>query len=439
MSTTDETGEPQQPTPAPHTPPTRATSRLSALAAPLLIAVVIQSAGNLLYHAVVGRQLDAADYGALGAVLAAMTLVAVPLSALQTAAARTAAAFGAPRQTVVSALARTALWVSPIVLVLAVASPAIAGFLHLDATIDAGLLAPTVLASALVAVGRGLLLGTSRSTMVAASFVLATVVRLGPGLWLALEYGVTGAIVGTLLGEVAGLALVAWAALRVPTGPVARLTLGEVGRVTVVVTGIFVFTTVDLFLARHHLTGTESGTYVAAATIGKTVLALPAAALSIAFPRMVSAWRAQREPDAKPGVALAALKSSLLVVGVPAVAAGAVVALLPGLVLTVLYGAGTFPDAAPVVRALSVIAALSAFVSVLAHAGLARDSATSLLPWAGAAIEIILITVWHGSALAIAACSGVALALTLAVLAASQLPVWARAGRGVPAEHGTRD
>ena len=61
--------------------------RLSRLAAPLLIAVAIQSAANLIFHAVVGRSLPAADYGALGAVLSAMTLVAVPLSALQTAAA----------------------------------------------------------------------------------------------------------------------------------------------------------------------------------------------------------------------------------------------------------------------------------------------------------------------------------------------------------------
>lgn len=418
--------EPDPPASAPPVPaPAR---RLSALAAPLLIAVIIQSAGNLLYHAVVGRALEAADYGALGSVLAAMTLVAVPLSALQTAAARTAAAHGASRQTAAAALARTTLWMLPLVGVLALAAPAVASYLHLGSVADAALLAPTVLAAALVSVGRGLLLGTSRSAVVAASYVLATAVRLGPGLVLALNYGVTGAVVGTLLGEVAGLALVAWAALRAQGGPLARLTLREVGRVTVVVTGLFVFTTVDLFLARHHLTGEQSGTYVAAATIGKTVLALPAAALSIAFPRMVTAWRAQQEPAAPAGVARAALRSSLLVVGVPAVAAGAVVALLPSLVLTVLYGSGTFPDAAPLVRLLSVIAALSAFVSVLAHAGLARDSWTALLPWAGAVVEIILIEIWHDTAAAIALGSGAALTATLLVLAASQFPTWLRAG-----------
>jgi O-antigen/teichoic acid export membrane protein len=412
--------------------------RLSALAAPLLIAVVIQSAGNLLYHAVVGRTLPAADYGALGSVLAAMTLVAVPLSALQTAAARTAAALGASRQTAARALLRTALWISPFVVLLAVGAPAISDYLHLESAVDAGLLAPTVLAAALVAVGRGLLLGTSRSVVVASSYVLATVVRLGPGLFLALQYGVTGALVGTLLGELSGLALVMWAALRAAPGPLAAMTIGEVGRVTAVVTGLFVFTTVDLFLARHFLAGSESGTYVAAATIGKTVLALPAAALSIAFPRMVSSWQAQAQPGAAPGIAPAALRSAVIVVGVPAIAAGFVVAAVPALVLTVLYGSDTFPDAAPLVRALSVIAALSAFVSIMAHAGLARNSFTSLLPWLGATLEIVLIEVWHGTAMAIAMGSGVALTATLLVLAAMELPAWRRAGRaagGTPREN----
>ncbi|MGB3014988.1 MAG: hypothetical protein WBB41_10240, partial [Candidatus Nanopelagicales bacterium] len=52
------------------------SSRLSRLAAPLFIAVMVQSAANLLFHGVVGRTLNPAEYGALGTVLAAMTLVA---------------------------------------------------------------------------------------------------------------------------------------------------------------------------------------------------------------------------------------------------------------------------------------------------------------------------------------------------------------------------
>jgi hypothetical protein len=64
------------------------TGRLATLAGPVMLAVAVQSVANLLFHAALGRTLPAADYGALGSVLATMTLVAVPLTALQTASAR---------------------------------------------------------------------------------------------------------------------------------------------------------------------------------------------------------------------------------------------------------------------------------------------------------------------------------------------------------------
>jgi hypothetical protein len=57
-----------------------------AFAGPLVVAVAVQSVGNLGFHAVLGRLLPADGYGALGAVLAAMVMLGVPLGALQAAA-----------------------------------------------------------------------------------------------------------------------------------------------------------------------------------------------------------------------------------------------------------------------------------------------------------------------------------------------------------------
>jgi hypothetical protein len=48
-----------------------ATARLASLAGPVVIAIAVQSLANLLFHAVLGRSLPAAEYGALGTVLAA--------------------------------------------------------------------------------------------------------------------------------------------------------------------------------------------------------------------------------------------------------------------------------------------------------------------------------------------------------------------------------
>jgi hypothetical protein len=159
---------------------------------------------------------------------------------------------------------------------------------------------------------------------------------------------------------------------------------------------------------------------VAAATIGKTVLALPAAALAVAYPRLVAGFvRPARQR---------VLVSALLVVGVPALAGALVVALAPDLVLTVLYGRDTFADAAGLVRVLALVAGLSAFVSVFAYAALARKGRLAFAPWVGAALEIVMIELWHGSATQVALGSAAALAVTLTCLAISEPLKW----RGAP-------
>jgi O-antigen/teichoic acid export membrane protein len=276
-----------------------------------------------------------------------------------------------------------------------------------------------LLVAALVAVLRGLLLGVGRSGIVAGSYLVATAIRLGPGLALASVAGVTGALIGTLLGEIFALILVAFAALRAPGAALAEFSAGDYLRTGAVVSGLFLFTTVDLFLARHFLPAAVSGGYVAAATIGKTILALPAAAISVAYPRLVSGWAGKNGAGA--------LRSSLLVVGLPAILVASAVAIMPNFVLSVLYGAGTYVDAATVTQVLAVVAGLSAFVSVLVHAGLARHHWTAWLPWAGAALQIVIISLWHSSAAAVATGSAVSGAVLLVALLVLEVPAWRHA------------
>jgi O-antigen/teichoic acid export membrane protein len=399
-----------------------ATGRLAVLAGPVMLAIAVQSAANLLFHAALGRSLAAADYGALGSVLAAMTLVAVPLTALQTASARLAADGGLSGSTGRSALARSLRILAPIAVLLVLAAAPLRDFLHLGSWWDAALLAPTLLISGLLASARGLLLGTARSRMVAGTYLVSTTIRLGLGILLAAPLGVTGALIGTVLGELAALMLATRAVWPDTGGMTRSLATGDLARTTAVVTGLFAFTTVDLFLARHHLPGDVSGAYVAAATIGKTILALPAAAMSVAYPRLVAAWSARAGERT-------ALRSSLVVVGAPAMAGALVVAIAPGLVLTLLYGSA-FPAATgSLVRALALIAGASAFASVLAHAAMARRSRAALLPWAGAVVQVVAISLWHSSPMAIAMASGASLLLSMALLGGIEARTWRSAQR----------
>ena len=409
--------------PSGRTPPLRGTTgRLAALAGPVMLAIAVQSVANLAFHAALGRTLPATDYGALGSVLAAMTLVAVPLTALQTAAARLAAGDGLTGRTGRAALARSARLLAPLVVLLVLLAGPLSDFLHLGSWWDAALLAPTLLVSGMLATARGLLLGSGRSRTVAGTYLVSTAIRLGLGVALAVPLGVTGALIGTVLGELAALAQATRATWPVTGGASRALALGDIARTTAVVTGLFAFTTVDLFLARHHLPGEASGAYVASATIGKTILALPAAAMSVAYPRLVAAWAARTGHPA-------ALRSSLIVVGAPAMAGALVVAAAAGLILTVLYGSAFPAGTDELVRALALIAGASALVSVLAHAAMARGSRAAYLPWAGAGVQVAAISLWHSSTMAIALASGASLLLCVALLGGIEARRWGTAQR----------
>ncbi len=63
---------------------------------------------------------------------------------------------------------------------------------------------------------------------------------------------------------------------------------------------------------------------------------------------------------------------------------------------------------------------------MLTNAALARRSRATWIVWAGAALEVALIQVWHGSPTAIAACSAAALVPTLLVVGATEVRAWTR-------------
>lgn len=394
---------------------------LAALAGPMMVAIAAQALGNLVFHAVLGRSLPAADYGALGAVLAAMTLVAVPLTALQTSAARTSAAAGLSGRTgraVLAGSARVLLVLGAITLAL---GWPIKEYLHLDPWVDAALLAPTLVIAGLLATARGLLLGVARTRLVAGTYLVSTAIRLVVGIALVGPLGVTGALLATVIGEFVALLMAVGPVLPTSSGTTRTSSPRDLVRTTLVVTGLFAFTTIDLFLARNALPGAASGAYVAAATIGKTVLALPAAAVSVVYPRLVSAWVSRR------GTA-ATLRSALLVVAAPALLGSLLVVAFPELVLTVLYG-DSFAGSETLVQALAAIAGTSALVSVLAHGALARRSRVAMLPWLGAGVQQVAVATWHSSPMSIAAASAASLLLVLGALSVSEYRAWTRRER----------
>jgi O-antigen/teichoic acid export membrane protein len=409
--------------PAGGSPSPSALSRLSsALAAPLLLAVVVQNIANFAFHAVVGRTLPPGDYGALGAVLAVMVLLSVPLMALQASASALVSGSGWDTAVVRRTLGRVAAAGVAVGLLVLAAAGAVQSYFHLASALDAAVLAPFVTVSILLAVTRGLLLGDGRVTTTAMTYLVGTAARFGFGVLLVLSFGVTGALVGTLLGEVAALLAATLPVLRRcgAGDPTASLRVGDLALSGFAVTGLFLFSTVDLLMARHYLPDAATGSYTAAATIGKTVLALPAAVIGVYFPRLVIAWRAGDS---------ATLRRAVIVVCGLAFAGAAVVVAVPGLLLHLLYGPEGFADAAGLVRLLAVVAGLTSVVSVLTYAALARRGRSLLVPWVGAVVEVALIVHTHATTTDIARASLVALLPTVVVMAVWEGLVWRRAAR----------
>ena len=80
-------------------------------------------------------------------------------------------------------------------------------------------------------------------------------------------------------------------------------------------------------------------------------------------------------------------------------------------------------------RTLALIAGASAFVSVLAHAAMARGSRAAYLPWVGAAVQVAAISIWHSSTMSIALASGASLLVCVALLAGIEARRWGTASR----------
>ena len=82
--------------------------------------------------------------------------------------------------------------------------------------------------------------------------------------------------------------------------------------------------------------------------------------------------------------------------------------------LDALYG-DSFDGQAQVVRVLAVVAGLSSIVSLVTYALLAVGSRLRLLPWIGAVLQVVVIAVWHDSAVTVALASAGALVATLVI------------------------
>lgn len=348
---------------------------------------------NFVFHLVVSRLLGPSSYGALGALLNVTSVLSVPLGAVQVTVAQSIARQPDPTATPplgrllrisgVAAIVGLALWLA--------ATPTIDAFFHLHTpsdTIGVGLWLIPVLPGAVL---EGVLIGQRRFRVTAVGQLVGALSRLAAGaVLIELGFGALGGIVATVVAS--GVVLVIYSgALRTALRGRGRFVprAGDAVLSTIALGGAAMLTTIDAWLARHFLASHAAGLFVAAATAGNIALFLPGAVTLVYFPRLAASHGRGRE--ARQALARATALVALLGLG-----AAAGMALLPGLVINVLFGHAFLAGR----TAIGTVAAADALIGVAGcflYFQVARSSRLALAAWPACALALGLAAAFHGS------------------------------------------
>lgn len=354
------------------------------------------------FFVVLGRSMTPDDLGAVGSLINLSTILTVPGLGLQLVTARAVASSEPEPKSVVRVPAGVlvgALLIGGVpALVLAAAAPVLAPLLHL-ATAPLVVLALSAVPMTVAFAALGVLQGTERFAALGLSALLVGIAKIAAAVAASvLGQGVLGVIgwyaVGWVVVAVVAGALAARG--RPPRGDagwwtdgLARARAGLVGSMPTA--GLLVLSSLDLILARHHLSRDGSGVYTMGALFEKVAFWGPQFIATMYYPRM-----------ARPAERAAAVRAAVgLTAGVGVV--GVLVAAVAGdLLISVVGGpayVGELGHQAWVFTALGVALAL---VQVLVYADLAAHRhGVGALVWVAVAVTIGAVALWHGGVAAV--------------------------------------
>ena len=275
----------------------------------VLAGVIAVNGGNYAANLISARYLGPAAYGDLVALLALSALVGLPLGALQIFTSRYVARFSAQGDMDATRfLARRGVrltLIGGIVLTVALdaAIPVIRSSLGIATTLGILLVNVLALPNLVTPVVWGVVQGLQRFRVLSASMAAGTFVRLVVLVpLLAAGAGVSGALGAALIGSIASLAiplivLRAWfappqtAGERVPTREAATYLVP----VAVGILAITSLSSIDVLVAKASFGGATAGVYGSASLIGRLVLYIPTAIVTVLLPKVAARSAAGRE------------------------------------------------------------------------------------------------------------------------------------------------
>jgi len=206
-----------------------------------------------------------------------------------------------------------------------------------------------------------------------------------------LGYGITGAVVGNMLGSVGGLL----AAVLIIRFPEVKTQLGDIPFFRFAFTNVFYFVglqllfSIDIWFVKHYQTATVVGQYVAAASIAKIPYALSLAVSAALLPTISQASKSNNEKRVKDIVRIA-LRYWLMLL-----AALIVVVSSSSQPIIELFFGRTYADAGPILAVLFVAVAFLTFSSVMNTILISRGQLAACLKVVGSVIVVdVLANAW---------------------------------------------
>ena len=369
-------------------------------------ATMVGNGAAFLLSMVAARVLGPADFGAFGALIGILLILATVGIATQALAARRVATAGADRAEVEGQLIRLATIVGGAMIVLGVAAAWPLGVVF---TIPAVAVATGIASLGFVIFGSaamGIAQGREERIVFSVSFIALNGSRAAGGiLGVVLLGSVVGVGIGVMIGCLIGALIAyrrvcpgAWSA-RTPKGMGA-----ELGHIVHALMVLFSLTNVDVLLARIFLTETGSSEYSVGVLLAKIAFFLPNAIIIVLFPKMSAGG--SRRP-----VLVATALTAIVGAGVTVIAW-----LFGGLVVRIL-GGPEFVSMGDVMWLFALEGSAFALIQVLLYSRLAsQDTRAVVAVWVSLVALVSIVALWRNDSLVQIVTTVVGVSLVLAVV-----------------------
>lgn len=384
------------------------TQEVRQLGRATTIMVVLSTLANVCNYGsnvVFSHMLSTSAYGDLTALLALVTVVAVPTGAAQTVIAERIAVLMAQRSIDrVRYLIRYA-WAHALTLAIAVGIiytaciPLVKSAMGLQAIGPALALAPLLFLGVMIPVFYGVLQGMERFVILGALTLIVAASRIAFGVpWTLAGGGAGGPLfgqaLGTLVAIVAASLVLRPYILRRGTGAAAAGLRRIPDARTLAAAGAFIgfalLSNLDVLLSKLFLPSHSAGEYAALVTIEKAIIFLPSAVAIVLVPAAAKAKAAHGSSARVLRIAALMVGGTILISALPPLVA-------PHLVLTVMFGA-KYQAATAGVRPIVVAGgALSLLYLLVVYTVAIQDKRWIYLLIGGVFLQIATISTFHSS------------------------------------------